>query len=146
MLPSHCGILAELISIASTSISLQQRQSVSLASFLQCPHLQQLRFPILICNNIGSWSVNIFCFFSMALISTRFFLFRLKLKWLKNGRTKVFIVTCIFFRIISFFIKYKSDNVFSVFLSALSLDQNLIKVEKQSNIYLFSKCTKKILV
>ena len=29
---------------------LQQRQSISLASFLQCPHLYLSRFPILICN------------------------------------------------------------------------------------------------
>ena len=40
------------------------------------------------------------CFFPMAL--TRFLLFRLKLKWLKNGGAKVFIVTCIFFRMITF--------------------------------------------
>ena len=37
----------------------------------------------------------------MALITTRFFLFRLKLKWLKNGGAKLFFVTCIFFRIIT---------------------------------------------
>ena len=48
MLSSHSKILAEAISIAFAS--LQQRQSISLASFLQCPHLHQSRFPILICN------------------------------------------------------------------------------------------------
>ena len=47
---SHYGILTKLISIASTSISWQQRQSISLASFLQYSHLHQLRLPILICN------------------------------------------------------------------------------------------------
>ena len=46
MLPSRCVILAEAVSIAP--ISLQQRQSISLASLLQCPHLHQSRFPILI--------------------------------------------------------------------------------------------------
>ena len=52
MLSSRSGILAEAISIA-TSIaftSLQPRQSISFASFLQYPHLHQSRFPILICN------------------------------------------------------------------------------------------------
>ena len=49
MLPSRCGTLAELISITSTYISQQQRESNSFASFLQCPHFQQLRFSILIC-------------------------------------------------------------------------------------------------
>ena len=48
MLPSCSRILTEAISIAFTS--LQQRQSISLASFLQCTHLHQSRFPILICN------------------------------------------------------------------------------------------------
>ena len=45
---------------------------------------------------IGSWSVSMFRFFFMA-ITTRFFLFRVKLKWLKNGgAAKNFIVTFIF--------------------------------------------------
>ena len=48
MLPSHSGILADAVSIVS--ISPQQKQSISLASFLQCPHLHQLRFPILLSN------------------------------------------------------------------------------------------------
>ena len=34
-----------------------------------------------------------FSFFLMILIATRFFVFRLKLKWLKNGGTETFIVT-----------------------------------------------------
>ena len=38
MLPSYPGIIAEAISITSTS--LQQRKSISLASFLQCPHFR----------------------------------------------------------------------------------------------------------
>ena len=46
MLPSHSRILAEAISIAATS--LKQRQSISLASFFQCPYLPQSIFPILI--------------------------------------------------------------------------------------------------
>ena len=36
---------------------------------------------------------------------TFFFLFRLKLKWLKNGGAKIFMVTCIFLKIIAFFKK-----------------------------------------
>ena len=52
MIPSRSGILAEAISITFTS--LQQRQSVSLASILQCPHLHQSRFPILICNKLAA--------------------------------------------------------------------------------------------
>ena len=70
-----------------------------------------------------------FGFFPMALITTRFFLFKLKLKWLKYGGAKDFIITCIFPKIITFFVKiYKSDIVFSEFLS---LDQNLMmKLEK----------------
>ena len=39
MLPSPSGILAEAISIAFTS--LQQIQSISLASLLQCPHFSR---------------------------------------------------------------------------------------------------------
>ena len=54
-------------------------------------------------------------FFLMGLITTRFFLFMLKLKWLKNGGAKAFIAIYIFFKIITLFIKYKSDIVFSVF-------------------------------
>ena len=46
MVPSHSGILAEAINIASTS--LQQRQSTSLASFLQSPHFRNSR-PELFC-------------------------------------------------------------------------------------------------
>ena len=46
MLPSRSGILAEAISIASTS--LQQKQSISPDSFLQCPHLYQSKFSIII--------------------------------------------------------------------------------------------------
>ena len=54
--------------------------------------------------------------------------FLFKLKWLKNGEVKDFMVTCFSLRIITFCIKI-SDIVFSVFIS---LDQNLIKLEKQS--------------
>ena len=52
MLPSHSGILDKILSIVSTS--LQQRQSISLASFFQCPHLHQSRFPIVICNKFAA--------------------------------------------------------------------------------------------
>ena len=38
MLPSRSGIITEAISIASTSV--QQRQSISLASFLQCSYFK----------------------------------------------------------------------------------------------------------
>ena len=47
MLPSSSGILA---AISITFTSLEQRQSIFLASFLQYLHLHHLRFPILICN------------------------------------------------------------------------------------------------
>ena len=49
MLSSHSGILGEAISIASTS--LQQRQSISVASFLQCPHSRSSR-PKLFCKKV----------------------------------------------------------------------------------------------
>ena len=39
------------------------------------------------------------------IVIVRFFLFRLKLKWLKNGGVRVFIAPCIFLRTITFFIK-----------------------------------------
>ena len=68
--------------------------------------------------------------FSWLSLPRVFFIFRLKLKWLKNGGTNVFIVTYIFLRIIIFFtLKYKSDIVFSV---SRSLDQNFMKLEKRS--------------
>ena len=46
MLPSYSIILTEAISIASTSV--QQRQPISLASVLQCPHFRSSR-PELFC-------------------------------------------------------------------------------------------------
>ena len=46
MILSRSGIFAEAISIASTSLN--QRQSISLASFLQCPHFRSSR-PKLFC-------------------------------------------------------------------------------------------------
>ena len=67
MLSSRSGILAEAISIAFTS--LQQRQSISLVSFLQRPHLHQSRFPILICNKLAAEAWIGLVFFLMALIS-----------------------------------------------------------------------------
>ena len=79
-----------------------------------------------------------FSFFLMTLITTRSFLFGLKLKWLINGGTKVFIANCIFFRVLTFFIKFilyilyifiKLDILYSLFLS---LDQNLMKHEQRS--------------
>ena len=61
MLLSQCGILANLISIASTFISPLQRKSISVASFLQCLHLHQLWLAILIC----SWSLVSFSWLSL---------------------------------------------------------------------------------
>ena len=63
---SRSGILAEAISIEFTS--LQQRQSISLASFLQRPHLHQSRFPILIYNKLAAEAWRGLVFFLMALI------------------------------------------------------------------------------
>ena len=89
---------------------------LSLRFSMQCLHLHQLRFPFL--NYVINWQLKrkYVSFFLIYHGSHYFFLFRFKLKWLKNGGAKVFIVTChIFFRIITFFIKYKSDIVFSIF-------------------------------
>ena len=62
-----------------------------------------------------------FCsLFLVVIITTRFFMSRFKLKQLRNGGAKVFIVFCIFLRIITFFI-----------FSILSLDQNLVKLENR---------------
>ena len=52
MLSSRSRILAEAINIAFTA--LQQRQSICLDSFLQCPHLHQSKFPILICSKLAA--------------------------------------------------------------------------------------------
>ena len=87
MFPSRSGILVEAISIASTS---QQRQSISLASFLQCSHLHQSRYPILILYVINR---------QLKCEYVRF------LSMVENGGARDFIVTCIFLRIITFFIK-----------------------------------------
>ena len=48
--------------------------------------------------------MNMFSFFHMDVITTRFFIFRLKLKWLKKGGVKDFIATYIFLRKTTFFI------------------------------------------
>ena len=66
LLPARSGILAEAISIAFTSI--QQRQSISLASYLQCPHLHQSRFPGLVCNKSAAEAWICLVFFLVALI------------------------------------------------------------------------------
>ena len=73
MLPSRSRILAEAISIAFTS--LQQRQSISLASFLRCPHLRQSRFPILICNKLAPEACICLVFFWFFLFLFLFFFF-----------------------------------------------------------------------
>ena len=70
MLPSCSGNLAETISIAFTS--LQQRHSISLASFLQCPHQHQSRFPILICNKSAAKTRVCLVFFSWLSLQSRF--------------------------------------------------------------------------
>ena len=49
MLPLHSGILAKVISIASSS--LQQIQSISLALLLQCPHFRS-NHPELFCKKV----------------------------------------------------------------------------------------------
>ena len=49
MLSSYSGILAEAISITSTS--LLQRQSISLVSFLECPHFRSSH-PELFCKKV----------------------------------------------------------------------------------------------
>ena len=109
MLPLRSGILAEAKSFASTS--LQQRQSISLASFLQCPYLHQSRFPILIL--YVKYVIN-----RQLKRECVWFLFMVE-----NGRAAKDIVICIFLRIITVFLKNKFGIVlFSVFLS---LDQNL---------------------
>ena len=74
-------------SIASTS---QQRQSIFLAMFLQCPHMHQARFSILILYVIKRE------------LKRKYVQF---LSMVENGGAKDFIVTCILLRIITFFIK-----------------------------------------
>ena len=66
MLSSHSGVLTKTISISFTF--LQQVQSISIASFLQCPHFHQPRFPILICNQQAAEARICLVFFLMALI------------------------------------------------------------------------------
>ena len=66
MLSSHSGVLTKTISISFTF--LQQGQSISIASFLQCPHFHQSRFPILICNQSAAEARVCLVFFLMALI------------------------------------------------------------------------------
>ena len=66
MLSSHSGVLTKTISITFTF--LQQGQSISIASFLQCPHFHQSRFPILICNQSAAEARVCLVFFLMALI------------------------------------------------------------------------------
>ena len=63
-------VLAKVISIAF--ISLQQRQSISLASFLQCSHLHQSKFPILICNKSAAEVWICLVSFSWLSFQTRF--------------------------------------------------------------------------
>ena len=64
--------------------------------------------------------------FSFFLITANFFLFRLKVKCPKNDGAKVFLVACVFPRIITF-----CDTVFLVFLS---LDQNFSSLKYESDI------------
>ena len=139
MLPSRSGILAKAIkSIASSS--LQQIQSISLASLLQCPHFRSSR-PKLCCkkgvlknfaNFTGvSYSTGVSCGFCDILKST-FFAEHLQWPLLEFGPIEIFysnsvcnksadepwiyfvsfydgakdlIFACIFFQIITFFIK-----------------------------------------
>ena len=127
MFHSRCGILTEEISIASTS--LQQRQSISLTSFLQCRHLYQSRFPILICNKLAAetW----ICWVSLSCLALPHSFFcsgSNRNGWRMMERKSSFPL--VFSSEQSFSsLKYKSDTVFSVFLS---LGQNLIKLEKWS--------------
>ena len=99
-----------------------------------------------------------FCsFFLMALITTCFFLLRLKLKWLKNGGAKVFIAAYGFLRIITFLagdhniqqVSNNSQNICSLFTSYIyqpktkyknggsSFNKNekyrLLKIEKKNS-------------
>ena len=66
MLSSRSGVFTKTISISFTF--LQQGQSISFASFLQCPHFHQSRFPILICNQSAAEARICLVFFLMALI------------------------------------------------------------------------------
>ena len=83
MLPSHSRILTKVISIASTP--LQQRQSISLVLFLQCPHLHQSRFPILIHQQLKCEYAK---FLSHSSHYHVFFLSRLKLEWFRKVERK----------------------------------------------------------
>ena len=138
MLPLCCMILAELISIASTPISLQQWQSISLTSFLQCPHLHQLRFPSLIRNKLAAAAYLFHGSHYHICFSVQVKTEMVEKWWNKSLHCHLY-----FFRITTFLVKYKSDMIFSVFLS---LDQNLMKPEKRSYHLPFNKFTKDVLV
>ena len=68
---------------------------------------------------------NYFCsVFLMAFTTTCFFLLRLKLKWLKIGGAKVFIVAYIFVRIITCLIKIKIWHcIFSISFAGSKFDE-----------------------
>ena len=132
MLPSYSGILVEAISIASTY--LEQRQSISLVSFLQCPHFRSSRrVPkdfakftgvssgtgvscefceiLKISMNTSSgwfWHLHQSRFPILILYAINRHLRRQYVQFLsmvENDGAKDFIFTFIFFRIISFFVK-----------------------------------------
>ena len=81
--------------------------------------------------------LNILSFFLMSLVTTRFFLFRIKKKWLKNGWAKVSVSLAFSSELSLSSWKYKSDIVFLVLLSP---DQNLMKllIKNNHNIYLIN--------
>ena len=69
MFPSRSGILAEVISIAFTS--LLESQSIFLPLFLQCQHLHQSRLPILMFNKSAAEAWTYLVFFLTALIPVK---------------------------------------------------------------------------
>ena len=173
MLTLRSGILAKGISIASTS--LQQRQSISLASFLlrlhfrnscqlfckkhvlknfaeSCKcflkilqnfkehffsqntsngcfwHFHQSRFPILILYVINQ---QLRCEYVQFL------------SIVENGRAKDFIYTCIFLRMITFFIEIQmSHRIFSISFNGSKFNENLIILKTMFIIYVIDLSTK----
>ena len=76
-----------------------------------------------------------FCsFFLMALITTCFFLLRLKLKWLKNGGAKVFIAAYGFLRIITFLAGDHNINKFLIILKTYAHYLRHIFINQKQNI------------
>ena len=126
MLYWRCRILAETISIASTP--LQQRQSISLALFLKCPHMHQLRCSVLKHQQLKREYAQ---FISHGSHYHTFFSIQTQTEMVNEWLSERLYGHIYFPQKLLSSLIYKSDIVFLVFLS---LDQNLMKLEKHHNV------------